>query len=210
VWSSIKTNITRYLEVSRDDLLKIFVSLFYSKYIMVPVYCELNSLKREKFSVKKYGCEVLDVSSESSSSELTYIDRSRQLRVKPYFAKGYRCFALIKDNKVIGDIWYEKPMARGLWTHQDIVRLHIAPGMMDVYAFDMFVSPAERGKDITTAFMGEVLCHLRDAGYSNAYGCFRATNIPALWIHRLIGYKELPRVEFRRYLVIKTSRFVDR
>jgi hypothetical protein len=71
--------------------------------------------------------------------------------------------------------------------------------------FDMHVQPGERGKALTTWFMTTVLFNWRDNDYDKAYGCFVTHNVPALWVHRLIGYEEKPHIMVRRYGLYKTA-----
>jgi GNAT superfamily N-acetyltransferase len=119
--------------------------------------------------------------------------------------KGCRAFVLIKNERIIGDIWYVPPATSNPRPHEDLDLLGIDLGPTDVYAFDMHVSKHERGKDLATSFMGSVLRELRGMGYTRAYGYYLSSNIPALWIHRLIGYKEMPGIGLKRFAFYRRS-----
>jgi hypothetical protein len=70
----------------------------------------------------------------------------------------------------------------------------------------MYVEAGERGGGLTTYFHSTVLQMMRDRGVRKSYGCFVAKNIPAMWMHRLIGYSELPRCIVRRFFLYETVR----
>lgn len=140
---------------------------------------------------------------------LRYPSRSRLTRRKVFFNRGYRSFAMIRDGVVIGDVWY---VARATSNHSPLHRhlewFGIELGPRDVYMFDLHVLEEERGNSLTTWFMTSVLALLRDRGYEKAYGYFAAGNMPALWLHRLIGFKERAHVVLHRFLFFESARKV--
>jgi GNAT superfamily N-acetyltransferase len=79
----------------------------------------------------------------------------------------------------------------------------------DVYMFDMHVVSDQRGGGLATYFLKSALHHLHSGGYERAYGYFAAQNTPALWVHRLIGYRELPHFLVRRVFFYETARAKD-
>ena len=172
----------------------------------VPAFCELESLRPEKHTLESLGCEIRHVSRTDQVEALSYQLRSRELKVKMNIRKGFETFVLVKDGRVIGDLWFTQAREGAPYPHRDLELLGIELASREAYAFDLFVSKQERGKDLTTSFMVRALKGLGNMGFTRVYGYYMAKNIPALWIHRLIGYKELPRVMIRSTLSHRTSK----
>jgi len=188
-----------------DGLLKTLRRALYSREQAIPVYCDLSTAKLDKYKLEALGCEIRQVNDGKRNGRSRYSLKSRELKVRPNLKKGCRSFVLVKDERIIGDIWYIPPATSNLRPHKDLDLLGIDLGPTDVYAFDLYVSKHERGKDLATAFMGSVLRELRGMGYTRAYGYYLSSNIPALWIHRLIGYKEMPGIGLKRFAFFRRS-----
>ena len=196
-----------FLEKAREDgFFKTLGRSFYSSQEAVPAHCDLMNLKPEKHPLEQFGCEIRQVSRADQVDHLQYSLRSRKLKVENNIRKGYQSFILIKENNVIGDIWFTPAGGPKSRPHRDLELLGIDLGPHQAYAFDLYVSKQERGKDLTTSFMTGALKRLREMGFSRIYGYYMAKNIPALWIHRLIGYKEMPRIRIRSLLFFRMSR----
>ncbi len=196
-----------FFERAKDEgFWKTLSGSLYSDERAIPVYIDLAALKPARHSVGEFGLELKMVTPETADSDFRYQRVSRKLKVDVNLKQGFRSFVLLKGTEIIGDIWYVLASSGNSRPHKDLDLLNVDISPQDVYAFDMFVSPKERGKDLTTAFMGEVLRSLKEAGHSKAYGYFEESNIPALWIHRLVGYKELAPVRIRRFFYFWAKR----
>jgi GNAT superfamily N-acetyltransferase len=66
------------------------------------------------------------------------------------------------------------------------------------YLFDMYVEPEHRGMAVSTALFRAAFAQLRAQGIVKAMGYYDPTNVPALWMHRVLGYKEVRRVKVIR------------
>lgn len=154
---------------------------------------------------------ILDLGPDNfDSHELHYPLRSHQEEVKRYLLRGYRAFVMVRDGVVIGNLWYvTRTTSRLTRLHPHLQWYGIDLGPHEVYMFDMYVDPKERGNSLTTWFMTSALLNLRNYGYDKAYGSFNAHNLPALWVHRLIGYEEKSHVMVRRFLIYKTAHAKD-
>lgn len=154
---------------------------------------------------------LLDLGPDNFSSyDLHYPLRSRRERVERCFRLGYRSFAMVRDGVVIGDLWYvTRATSRAPRLHPHLQWFGIDLGADEVYMFDMHVDQKERGNSLTTWFLTSVLCKLRDNGLHMAYGYFAAHNVPALWVHRLIGYEEKPHFVVQRFLLYETAHAKD-
>lgn len=172
----------------------------------VPVMKDLTALPPVK--VPEEGLHLIEVTPESFSHQtIKYPLRSRQERVELYFSKGYRGLAMVRDGKAVGALWYvSRDMARTPEIHPDVQRFKIDLADKEVYMFDMHVGAEQRGGGLATFVLNSALHHLYDKGFHKAYGYYSAGNIPALWVHRLLGYKELPHFIVRRFLLYRTAR----
>ena len=180
---------------------------FYKHEEAVPVEKDLTALRPVKAPAGGTP-ELVEIGPENFLClPLTYLLRSRRERAGRYFALGYRSFAMVRDGKVLGDLWYvTRQSGRFDPPHPHLGWFGIDLGPRQAYMFDMWVDPGERGNALTTWFLGSVLHEQRRRGLEKVYGYFAAQNVPALWVHRLIGYQELPRFIVRRFLLYETAR----
>jgi hypothetical protein len=133
-----------------------------------------------------------------------YQFKNRRLKASCNLQKGLLGFGLLKDGKIIGDLWYYSPAyCAGSPEHKDLKRLGLSLRDTDVYGFDMFLNPENRGHNASTYFQGSWLLALRDRGVENAYGYYWADNTAALWVHRILKWKELDKLKLNRFLFIK-------
>jgi hypothetical protein len=133
-----------------------------------------------------------------------YQFKNRRLKASWNLQKGLRGFGLLKDGKIIADLWYYSPaFSRGSPEHKDLKWLGLSLHDNDVYGFDMFLNPENRGHNASTYFQGSWLLSLRDRGVENAYGYYWADNTAALWVHRILKWKELGRLKLDRVLFMK-------
>jgi hypothetical protein len=201
----------KYLQFLEHGLEKGFWSAlkitFYKFEEAVPVEKDLTSLRPVK-ALAGTQPELLDLGPENFQAlNLYYPQASRRERANRYFDFGYRSFAMVRDKKVIGDLWYvTRETSRTERIHPHLQWFEIDLGPKDIYMFDMHIDPKERGSALSTWFLGSVLHALGDLGRAKAYGYFDAHNVPALWVHRLIGYRELSHHIVRRFFLYEMVR----
>jgi GNAT superfamily N-acetyltransferase len=169
---------------------------------LVPVERDLSSVASPDAALAKLGATLVWLGpGDAAARRLRYPVQSRRYKAFKYFGRGCRAFALVRDNEVLGDVWHAPVGAtQAQLAHRDFDALGLDPGPKDVYMFDMFVDPRHRGEALAATLLGGALHALGQQGCARGYGFFRADNIPALWVHRLLRYKELPRVRVRRVL----------
>jgi GNAT superfamily N-acetyltransferase len=139
--------------------------------------------------------------------EYAYRVKSRRLKAKRNANYGLSGFAVVSRKTIIGDIWYTTwKTSRHPHLHEDIDLLFLDPGPKDVYMFDLFVEPGERGKNIALPLMRHALFQLSELGYKNVFGYFNAQYVPALWVHRILKFKELDGVLLSRFFFKRFSR----
>lgn len=179
----------------------------YTKGLAVPVVKDLNTLNIQHDNIFAENIKFIEVTGVNSiKNNLIYELKSRDLKLKNNLKKGFNLFAIVDNHEVVADVWYvTKSSTKLANTHQDLVLLGIELTNSDVYLFDAYVVPGKRGKAIATKFMGSVLQELKKKGFERAYGYYMSDNIPALWFHRIIGYKEFPSVLVERYFFYQFS-----
>ena len=126
--------------------------------------------------------------------------KNRELKAASYLERGFCGFGLFLDKEVVADIWYYWPhRTPGVHSHKDLDWLGIQCPENTVYAFDMFLNPRLRGQNLAPFFQGSFLVHLRDLGAELAYGYYWLDNLPALWVHRMLKWDEVKRLEVTRF-----------
>ncbi len=177
----------------------------------VPVVKDLSTLKDQTASVCGNGCRIIEINREPIADyKLQYPLKSRAEKAEANLSRGLRSFALVEQNLVLADVWLaDRTAISGQRRHRDLrlFDIDLQPG--EVYMFDLFLTAEKRGKATATTFMQGVLHQLKERGVKKAYGYFVRDNTPALWVHRLLGYEELPAFIMKRYGVFETARRKD-
>lgn len=205
--SSLKTRYFQFLEHCRqEDFLSACRIAIYKSEEIVPAEKDLDTL-RPVPEPEGGDLPLLDLGPENfDSHRLDFPLRSRRERAGNFLRRGYRMIAMVREGRVVGDVWYvTRASARTQGIHPHLDKwFGIELGADEAYLFDMHVDAEQRGGGLTTYFHGRVLETLRERGFRRAYGSFVAQNIPALWMHRLIDYRELPRCIVRRIFLHET------
>lgn len=161
--------------------------------IVVPVYLDLSAVKQPR-SEQAPSFEFLVLDRENAAT-LSGMNRvcSRRLKGTYNTASGYYAYAVASEGTIIGDIWCASPRnIEGCRLHPDLDWLGITCGANEAYLFDMYVTPGSRGKVASGYLLAHALNHLKGLGLERVYGFYEKENLPALWMHRLFGYRELP------------------
>ncbi len=206
--SWIRTKYLQFLEHCRQEGFGSACKTTLYKYEeMVPTEKFLDDLREVKPPDEGF-YEFLDLGPENfHSHRLRHPLLSRLERAQIYFRQGYRMIAMVRDGEVVGDVWYvSKQNARHPRVHPHLDWFGIDLRDDGVYMFDMYVDAGKRGGGMTTYFLSRVLQMMRESGVRKSYGCFVSDNIPAMWMHRLSGYRELPRCIVRRFFLYEHVR----
>ncbi|MBU5614222.1 GNAT family N-acetyltransferase [Geomonas azotofigens] len=179
--------------------------MFYLNRVAVPVEIALDSLRPVSDFNRPADEAVVELSAQLlAERRLVYRFQSRYLKALSYLGRGYRGFALVKGATVAGDIWCADSRQGGApGNHPDEAWLGIECRCGEAYTFDMFVDPAHRGGNVAAALQNGALHLLKKRGITKAYGFFWADNLPALWVHRTLRWRELDRVRATRLLLTK-------
>jgi hypothetical protein len=140
-----------------------------------------------------------------SKRKFTYAVKNRYLKTMYYFRKGYGCHALVRENGVIGEIWYYSPKeSNGLSDHADLHWIGLPLGLDSVYSFDIYFLPAERGRNLSAALQSSSMYALHQKGYRKAIAYYWVDNIPAVWNTRVInGWKEVKAIAASRFFLFR-------
>lgn len=132
--------------------------------------------------------------------KISFAVRSRKFKAIRNLRRGMRGFALVKDSVVVGDLWCVAPLEKGrLVTHPDLDMLKISCIEGEAYAQDMLIDPAYRGKNLAVQLQRSLQLTLKKEGWRKVYGCYWDDNIPAMWMHRMLKFKELSKCRVSRF-----------
>ena len=132
---------------------------------------------------------------------------SRGLKAQQNFKRGYRNFAITKDDVVIADVWcLSLQNDRTSISHSDIKMLGINCEAGAAYAFDMYIVPLYRGKNLAVHLQRFLQACLKKDGYQKVYGYYWNDNLPALWMHRMLKFKEFPKRQISRFFFLIRSK----
>ena len=132
--------------------------------------------------------------------DYVFPNRSRYLKAVSSIKKGHELFVFIRGNKIIGDCWfatYTEASKKDKF-HPDVKMLHINPVLESVYMFDMYIIPEERGKNITRSILLFAFNNFKARNLSRIYTYVLASNTPAIWMVRTLGFKETNKLNFHR------------
>lgn len=147
---------------------------------------------------------------EIRSGKWSFGVRSRYFKALRNLKSGLRSFALVENSSIVGDVWCASGSRPGdLITHPDLAMLGITCGEKEVYAFDMFIDPRYRGKNFAVPLQRFLHVSLKKEGFLKVYGFYWNDNLPALWMHRMLKYKELPKRRISRFFFLRKHRNVD-
>lgn len=131
---------------------------------------------------------------------------NRRLKAVCYLKNGYFGHCLIKDDTIVGDIWYYGQKGDGgAPLHHDIKLLRIPWDKSYAYSFDTFLDPDSRG-NVAKALLNNSLYSMAKAGYNKAYGYYWKDNLPAIWNARALNkFKEVGGVSISRLFFFRFS-----
>lgn len=136
---------------------------------------------------------------EAMAVEWQKPNTSRKFKAFRNFANGWRCLVAMKDSIIVGDVWfstYNDKLAKQL--HPDLKMLGIHLVDKQAYAFDMLINPSYRGKNLAVMLHKHLHQILRNEGFTKVYGYYWDDNLPALWMHRMLRFHELPKKSISR------------
>jgi hypothetical protein len=131
-----------------------------------------------------------------------FVLKSRYYAAIRKLKKGFRCFAITHERKIVGDVWCTKVADDGTPTqHDDAYKTGLYCQDWEAYAFNMTIAPSYRDMQFAVFLHRYLQATLKKEGYSKIYGFYWKDNVSALWTHRLLRFKEHPKRKITRVLM---------
>lgn len=147
---------------------------------------------------------------ELCTGRWSFVEPSRRFKASGNLRKGWRSFILVKGSTVVADIWCITRYKDGNpITHPDLDMLGIHCAEGQAYAFDMFIDPGFRGKNLAVPLQRSLHSLLKTEGCRKVYGFYWDDNRPALWMHRMLKFRELPKRQVSRFFSLQNTRALD-
>jgi len=195
-------------ELSRGNLWNFFHTQVFINRIATPVEMALTSSPTSTSYRQDSEYNYIELKySDLSTNIFQYANHSRRYKALQNFKKGWRCISVCIDSMVVGDVWCS-PFREGYAYHRppDLKMLGIQCVAGEAYAFDMLIDPAYRGKNLAVPLHRYLHLTLKNEGYRKVYGYYWDDNIPAMWMHRMIKFHELPKRRVSRFFLLIHAR----
>jgi GNAT superfamily N-acetyltransferase len=193
-----------------DGKLRDFIQsrVFFNR-VATPVEMDLTTLPTKISLNQDASFEFLELKLDDlQSNKRSISDPSRRLKAFHNLSKGFRWLVIITNTTVIGDIWFICcTHNQGGYIHPDLEMLGIQCGDREAYGFDMYIDPKYRGKNLAVPLQRYLQTVLRNEGYLKVYGYYWDDNLPALWMHRMMKFHELPKRRVTHFIFFRQSRF---
>ncbi len=194
-----------------SGLRSVIREVVYSGRIAVPVEMDLKNVQPYLAGPHGEGLKCLDIDPGFfKNGRYDYQFKNRRLKAYRNLKKGLLGYGLLRGREMVADLWYSSPaLSPGSPEHGDLKWLGISPHGKYAYAFDMFLVPAMRGRNMATYVQGSFLLKLRERGIERVYGYYWSDNLAALWMHRMLKWRELGKVRASRFLTLRRYRRVQ-
>lgn len=207
---SLKVRVYQIIEIwKKKGLFPLFKEILYINRELVLVEKSLVEFTPKKKLNGKNKLKLIEKPEQIiKDKEFIFPDKIRFLKMNKNLAKGYNGFAFIKNNHMIGDVWFIKCNEDGdLPYHPDLKWLGVKIDIGQAYMFDAFIKPDERGGGNINNFLNQTLTVLKNMSIEKVYGYYLSDNLPAMWMHRLFGYKEINRIKLPWYFKLSQIRY---
>lgn len=187
-----------------DGLIGVFRERVFWKRIATPAVMDLASINSVWETPKASGFQFFELKLDDiQTGKLNFVITCRYYKALRNFKRGLRCFAIGEGSTIVGDVWCRCPSGPGnLINHPDLAMLGINCSEMDVYAFDMLIVPEYCGKNLAVPLQRFLHLSLKNEGFQKVYAYFWNDKLPALWMHRMVKYQELPKRSICRFFFL--------
>jgi len=125
--------------------------------------------------------------------------RRQWSKCESYLDNGYRALLAEVDGLIVGHIWWHDHTVGPKNVHPHLIRFGLELEPEQVWGFDLYLLEQHRGGGASNDFFALFRRHLREQGYTRVFGHVDAKNTPAVWLHKLQGYKKVKSIEGRLY-----------
>jgi len=175
--------------------------------LLTPVEMDLSVPLSDSKELTRHGLQFVELhASGLQTGNWIFSVKSRGVKALYKIKRGCRGFAFARDNLVVGDVWCVFSKDGKSASHPDLKMLGLTCEEGEAYAFDMLIDPAYRGKNLAVPLQRALQHTLKNEGFIKVYGFFYDDNLPALWMHRMLKYKELPKRQVSRFFLFSTAR----
>jgi len=174
----------------------------YKDRVLVPAEMDLIG-EIPFFGHKNQNYQFVEVRLEDlENKKFTYAIPSRYYKALRNLKKGFRNFAILTCGVVVGDVWSTATEPCGKpYPHGDAYITGLCCEEWEIYAFDMAIESSFRGKNLAVPLQRFLQSTLKGEGYKKVYGYYWEDNLSALWMHRLLKFKEYPKRQVTRVLM---------
>jgi GNAT superfamily N-acetyltransferase len=200
-----------YTSIAEKELQHLIRERVYFKRVVVPVTLDLTSLNGQQNPFQNTDYQFVELNSEElQANKRTFSIRSRYLKALRSINNGLRGFVLLKDGKVISDIWCVAPLGADTpIKHPDLDMLGITCAGGDSYAEFIYIDPAYRGKKLAVPIFLSLLLTLKREGWRRIFAYYYEDNISSKWMHWMLKFEELPKLCLSRFFFFKkTQKFI--
>ena len=193
--------------VNQKEILHLFHEHVFFARVVIPVTIDLAALNDQQNPFQNSNYQFVEINlSDLRDRNLSFSIRSRYFKAMRNIKKGLRGFILLNNDTVISDIWCVVPQIRNLPVrYPDLDMLGITCTDGDIYALDMFIDPAYRGKKLAVPIHQSLQLTLKREGWRRIYAYYYEDNISSKWMHFMLKFKELPKLRVSRFFfIIKT------
>lgn len=204
----IKTNYYQVRENLKGSHWKDLVrKRVYRRRVMTPVEMDLSALTPVGDLLHDSGYRLVEFKLEEiRAGRWSFAVPSRRLKAIHNLNKGLRGFAVVKDAMVLGDLWCSAPQDKtSRVDHSDLKMMGVRCKEQEAYAFDILIDPNYRGKNLAVPLQRFLQQTLKAEGYRKVYGFYWDDNLPALWMHRMLKFHELPKRRVSRFFFLESA-----
>jgi len=144
------------------------------------------------------GVRFIKISNSVEASQLAFSLGSYYFMALKHLEAGYKGFALIRGNRVLGEAW----CSNGENGHPDLKWMEMRLGQKEAYMFHLYVRPEERVGGTAFILLRNTYNALKSEGITKVYGYCRADNLAARWVYKTLGCKELPSAKAHRFFFV--------
>ncbi|MGE5221158.1 MAG: GNAT family N-acetyltransferase [Omnitrophica WOR_2 bacterium] len=204
----IKTNYFQVRETLKGSHWKDLIRkrVFWRR-VMTPVEMDLTALAPSGDLLKDPSYRLIELKLEEIRTGVwSFAVPSRGFKAVHNLKSGLRGFAVVKDTTVLGDVWCSAPHdGSRRANHADLKMLSVRCLEHEAYAFDMLIDPTFRGKNLAAPLQRFLQQTLKAEGWRKVYGFYWDDNLPALWMHRMLKFHELPKRRVSRFFFLVSA-----
>jgi RimJ/RimL family protein N-acetyltransferase len=124
-----------------------------------------------------------------------------------HLRRGYQGFVIRRDQRAIGHFWWiDRDIAP---THPHLAEYPVSLEDGDVYAFEYYIAPRERGGGVATDALRLMEAQLAELGYKRLWGTVDATYMAARWLYMTSGWSVAHTLRTVQLLGVRRATVLD-